>query len=106
MKAGRLRHRCTLKALLRIPDGMGGYQEDWQSLRLCWAEITLPTGRTEPVAQQLQATVTAEIRARYAADLQAGRRLVCGDITYQIEAALPDNRRTAVLLLCSSVPNP
>lgn len=85
---------------------MGGHTETWPPQRQFWAEITLPTGRTQPVAQQLQATVTAEIIARYNAELQAGRRVSHSGRTYLIEAALPDNKKTLVRLLCSSVPNP
>lgn len=104
MQAGRLRNRCSLQAEQRTPDGMGGYQQGWTELRKVWAEITIPTGRTEVVAQQLQSVVTAEIRCRPAADLIAGRRLVHGGATYRIEAALPDNRNSMLRLLCSSVP--
>lgn len=106
MKAGRLRHRCALKSLERLPDGMGGHTEDWAHIRYIWGEITLPTGRTEPVAQQLQATVTAEIITRPALDLAVGCRLVSRAMTYKIEAVLPDNKNTLLRLLCSSVPNP
>lgn len=106
MQAGRLRHRCSLQAEQRTPDGMGGYQQGWVELRQVWAEIALPTGRTDVVAQQLQPVVTAEIRTRPAADLIAGRRLVHGGTTYRIEAALPDNRNSMLRLLCSSVPQP
>lgn len=106
MRAGPLRNRCSLQAEQRTPDGMGGYQQGWLELRKVWAEITLPTGRTDVVAQQLQAVVTAELRTRPAADLIAGRRLVHGGATYRIEAALPDNRNSLLRLLCSSITNP
>lgn len=106
MRAGPLRNRCSLHTQQRTPDGLGGYTEAWVELRKVWAEITLPTGRTDQVAQQLQSTVTAEIRTRYAADLQPGRRLVHGGITYTIEAPLPDNQRSMLRLLCSSVATP
>lgn len=101
-----MRHRCSLQADQRTPDGVGGYTQDWVELRKVWAEITLPTGRVSNVAQQLTAVVSAEIRARPAADLIAGRRLVARGITYRIEAALPDNVNSMVRLLCSSVANP
>lgn len=106
MQAGKLRHRCSLQAEQRTLDGMGGYQQGWVELRQVWAEITIPTGRTEVVAQQLQAVVTAEIRTRPAADLVAGRRLVHGGVTYRIEAVLPATRNSLLRLLCSSIPQP
>ncbi|WP_448678966.1 phage head closure protein [Pseudomonas nicosulfuronedens] len=102
MRAGPLRHLASLQALQRVPDGGGGYSEHWVELRKVWVEITMPTGRTSTVASQLQATVTAEIRARPADDLIAGRRLVHKK-TYTIEATLEDNTSDMLRLLCSSV---
>lgn len=106
MEAGRLRHRLTLQSQQRVPDGMGGYVEGWADLRQLWAEVTTPSGRVATVAQQLTAVVSAEIRTRPAADLQAGRRLVSKTETYTIQAALPENDLSMVRLLCSSVANP
>lgn len=103
MRAGLLRHRASLQAPQRVPDGAGGFAEQWVELRKVWVEITLPTGRVAPVANQLQALVSAEIRARPAADLVAGRRLVHRETTYLIEAALPDNQNSMLRLLCSNV---
>lgn len=90
----------------RVSDDMGGGVDGWTAIRTVWAEITIPTGRTSPVAQQMSAEITAEIRVRYASDLVAGLRLANAGMTYLIEAALPDNDRTMLRLLCSNVPNP
>lgn len=101
-----MRHRCSVLSLQEIPDGYGGYSEGWVELRKVWAEITIPTGRTAVVAQQVVNLVTAEIRVRPAADLVAGLRVVDGAATYLVEAALPDNERSMLRLLCSNVPHP
>lgn len=106
MKAGRMRHRCSLLVQERVGDGVGGYREEWVELRKVWAEITTPTGRVAVAAQQLTAEVAAEVRCRPADDLQAGRRLVARNVTYRIEAVLPDNFNSMVRMLCSSVPHP
>ena len=107
MRAGPLRHRTALQSQQRVPDGGGGYSEQWIELRKVWTEITTPTGRVATVADQLQAVVSAEIRARPAADLVAGRRLVHARLgittTYLIEAALLDNETSMLRLLCSNV---
>ncbi|WP_219061422.1 head-tail adaptor protein [Pseudomonas sp. UMAB-08] len=103
MRAGPLRHRCSVQQQARIPDGMGGYKQGWAELRKVWAEITVPTGRTSVVAQQITALVTAEIRVRPATDLVAGLRIVDGTTRYFIEAALPDNAHSMLRLLCSLV---
>ncbi len=103
MRAGQLRHRASLQAKQMAPDGMGGHSEQWVELRKVWVEITTPTGRVATVANQLQALVSAEIRARPASDLVAGRRLVHRSTIYSIEAALQDNKASMLRLLCSNV---
>ncbi|KRV76385.1 head-tail adaptor protein [Pseudomonas citronellolis] len=103
MRAGPLRHRVALQALVKVPDGGGGFSEVWVEQRKVWVRITLPTGRTSSVANQLQAVVSAEIQARPSGDLIAGRRLVHKTVTYVIEAALPDNDISMLRLLCSSL---
>ncbi|WP_341522997.1 head-tail adaptor protein [Pseudomonas sp. G.S.17] len=106
MRAGPLRHRCIVQKSQKVPDGGGGYSQGWVSLREIWAEVTMPTGRTAPVSQQIKNLVTAEIRVRPAPDLLAGLRIVNNGTTYLIEAALPDNEHSMLRLLCSNVPNP
>lgn len=62
------------------------------------------------MAEQIEAMVTAEIRARPQPNAVAGNRLVNVrngvSTTYLIEAALLDNETTMLRILCSSVPNP
>ncbi|WP_322614212.1 head-tail adaptor protein [Pseudomonas sp. BIC9C] len=110
MRAGPMKHRCALQAQVRVPNGSGGFNVTWAEIGKLWAEITLPTGRIAPVAEQLTAIVTAEIRVRPRRDVVAGCRLVevVGGITktYLIEAVLLDNDSTMLRLPCSNVPNP
>ena len=101
-----MRHRVTIQAMTRIADGIGGYSESWAPIATVWASVDKPSGKIVAFAGQLDAVVTAEIRTRYRADIAAQMRLVHGGITYRIEAALPDNRRTQLQLLCSSVEHP
>jgi len=110
MRAGPLRHRCTLFKPVLIKNKTGGFDTTWVEIGKPWAEITLPTGRTAPVAEQLKVIVTAEIRIRPRADAVAGNRLVHVfrgiSTTYLIGAALLNNERDMLRLLCSNVPNP
>lgn len=110
MRAGPLRHRCTMFKPVLTKNKTGGFDTSWVELVKLWCEITMPTGRTAPVAEQLKAVVAAEIRIRPRADAVAGNRLVrtANGIatTYLIEAALPNNERDMLRLLCSNVPNP
>lgn len=106
MRAGPLKHRCDLASPHLARNTSGGATKAWLDAGKVWAEITMPTGRVAPVAEQLKATITAEIRIRPRTDIAAEWRLTYRGVTYQVEAALLDNDRTMMRLLCSSVPNP
>ncbi|MGF0241246.1 head-tail adaptor protein [Rhodococcus sp. IEGM1300] len=110
MRAGSMRHRCMMQKPERVKNTTGGFDTTWSNLGKLWVEITIPTGRISPVAEQLKALVTAEIRIRPRVDAVAGNRLVHTvkgvSTTYLIEAALPNNERDMLRLLCSNVPNP
>ena len=110
MRAGPMRHRCAMHKPVRVKNGSGGFEVTWPEVGKLWAEITFPTGRISPVAEQLTAVVTAEIRIRPRTDAVAGNRLVHTvkgiSTTYLIEAALLNNERDMLRLLCSNVPNP
>lgn len=106
MRAGPLDRRCSLLRSEEVRRPGGGASVAWVEAGKVWAEINLPTGRIAAVADQLTAVVTAEIRVRYRKTIVAGMRIVCGDTTYLIEAALPDKARAMMRLLCSNVSNP
>ncbi|MBS4090437.1 head-tail adaptor protein [Pseudomonas rustica] len=110
MRAGPMRHRCTMFKPVLTKNKTGGFDTTWAEIGKPWCEITLPTGRVSPVAEQLKVVVTAEIRIRPRADAVAGNRLVHTakgiTTTYLIGAALIDNENTMLRLLCSNVPNP
>lgn len=103
-----MRHRCRLSKYERVQNDTGGYDQVWVEVGEVWAEITMPTGRTAPVAEQLQAVVSAEIRIRPRSDIAAGWRLTekRTGTTYSVEAKLLNNERDMLRLLCSSVSNP
>ncbi|CAM4005297.1 phage head closure protein [Pseudomonas wadenswilerensis] len=106
MRAGPLKHRCVVTKPHRQKNASGGAEETWLDAGKVWAEITMPTGRVAPVAEQLQAVISAEVRIRPRADIVAGWRLACDGVTYKVEAPLLDNDRTMQRLLCSTIPNP
>ncbi|UBM27186.1 phage head closure protein [Pseudomonas sp. p1(2021b)] len=108
MKAGPMRHRCRLSKYERVQNDTGGYDQAWVEVGEVWAEITMPTGRTAPVAEQVEAVISAEVRIRPRADIAVGWRLAekRSGTTYTVEARLLNNERDMLRLLCSSVPNP
>lgn len=110
MRAGRLRHSCTMFKPVLTKNKSGGFDITWTEIGNLWAEIAMPTGRVSPIAEQLKAVIIAEIRIRPRADAIAGNRLVHTvkgvATTYLIGAALLNNERDMLRLLCSNVPNP
>ena len=106
MRAGPMNKRCTLLQSQSVERPGGGFAVSWVEFGKVWAEIAIPTGRTAPMADRLEATVTAEIKIRYRADVVTGARLTSSVGTYLVEAALPDRDPAMLRLLCSSVTNP
>lgn len=108
MRAGPLRHQVSLQSETQQSDGMGGGRKTWAEYGKTWVGIDSPSGRTSPVAQQLQATVTVEITMRPRKDVQPGHRIYhkSTDTTYVVEAVLPDNAVSMLRVLCSTLPDP
>ncbi|MGC9742289.1 phage head closure protein [Pseudomonas sp. P1B16] len=108
MRAGPLRNRCQVTFPHQERNKSGGATETWlpATPSEMWAEIRTPSGRMTAVAEGLTAVVTAEIIARPRSDITAGWRITRRGVTYKVEAVLPDNDRSLMRLLCSSVPNP
>ncbi|NWC24077.1 head-tail adaptor protein [Pseudomonas tolaasii] len=110
MRAGPMRHRCTMFKPVLTKTKSGGFDTTWVEIGKLWAEITMPTGRIAPIAEKLTALITAEIRIRPREDVVAGNRLVETvkgiTTTYLIGAVLIDNENTMLRLPCSNVPNP
>lgn len=91
---GRLRHRLTLEAASRTPDGGGGASETWTTVAEVWAGIT-PTGGIEVVdADALTGRVSHEIVFRYRPDVVPAMRLRGSTRLFEIAAVINvDERR-------------
>ncbi|MEO8651001.1 MAG: phage head closure protein [Hyphomicrobiaceae bacterium] len=98
---GRLRHRLTLEAANRTPDGGGGASETWTTIAEIWAEIT-PTGGAESVdADALTGRVSHEIVLRYRPDVAPVMRLRSAARLFEITAVIDvDERQRWLKCLC------
>ena len=98
---GRLRHRLTLEAASRTPDGGGGAEETWTAVADVWAEIT-PTGGAESVdADALTGRVSHEIVLRYRPDVAPVMRLRSDARLFEIAAVIDvDERQRWLKCLC------
>ena len=103
MRAGPLRHLCTLRALTETKDELNQPVKGWADIGKVWAEIKTPSGRMYDAASQMQAQISAEINIRYRRDVVAGQHLVCDGITYEVIAPLPTNQRDMLKLMCKTV---
>ena len=103
MRAGPLRHPCTLRALTETKDELNQPVKGWADIGKVWAEIKTPSGRMYDAASQMQAQISAEINIRYRRDVVAGQHLVHDGITYEIIAPLPTNQRDMLKLMCKTV---
>ena len=104
MRAGPMRHRCSLQRQGAPLDAFGQpAPAEWVELAKIWAEIRSVSGRAWLGAAAEQSSVTVEINIRYRPGVAAGMRLVEGAMIYEIVAVLPDNQRDMTKLMCKTV---
>lgn len=104
MRAGPLRRRVEIQQRIESQIGGGETVWNWEPVETLWAEISSLSGRELFVAQQVASEVTTRIRIRFCPHVQPKMRAVetvAGVPTYyDITAALPDERRTWINLMC------
>lgn len=100
-RIGALRHRLTIEAVSRVPDGGGGAIETWLPVADVWGAIT-PTGGLEATpAEAVAGSVTHSILVRHRADIVPAMRLRLGARLFEISAVVDiDERRRHLKLLC------
>lgn len=65
MNIGKLRHRVVIQALQPVPDGGGGYTEDWVDTATVWANVEPLQGSTFVQAQKLKVQLTHRVTMRF-----------------------------------------
>ena len=105
MASGPMRHRVTLQQYTHTVDAYGGVAEGWTDEVTVWASVEPVGGKTFFEARQAQSEVTHRVRIRNFGVVSgiraAGWRLTLGDQVYSITAAMPNNRRSEIVLLCA-----
>ncbi len=98
---GRLRHRLTLEAASRAPDGGGGADENWSAIATIWASIAPASGAETVDADALRGRISHEIVFRYRSGIAPAMRLRHGTRMFDIAAVLDvDERRRWLKCLC------
>lgn len=77
MTAVTLNRSLTLEALVRVPDGLGGFTESWIARGSLWAEIVPGSGRDLPGEEIILSAVPLRITVR-AAPMGASSRPIAG----------------------------
>lgn len=107
LKAGSLNSLVDLLLRPSQPDAWGQVDPSgaWQLHRKAWADVRTVNGASAIKADAPVSAVKASIRLRYCTDVQAGMRVRCGAVLYEVEAVLPDTKgRQHVDLVCTVVP--
>jgi SPP1 family predicted phage head-tail adaptor len=96
---GALRTELSLQAVTAVPDGFGGFAEEW-------TEVATVFGRIEPLAadsrfgaDQTLETVTHRITLRHRQGLQSGMRFSKADRVFDI-VTVHDPDETGRYLVC------
>ncbi|WP_099139665.1 phage head closure protein, partial [Xenorhabdus hominickii] len=72
---------------------------EWQDVATVWAEVKHLSGRELLSAGAEMAEVTVRVWLRYRRDVTAAYRMVFRDQVYDIQAVIPDPKRTQLELL-------
>lgn len=99
MRAGTLRHRVTLQQAETVRDAYGGTSSQFVDVATVWGSLEAVSGREFFSAQQVQSEVTHKLTLRFCPDVTADMRVVFGAKVFGIEAVLPDNRQTRLVLM-------
>jgi len=104
MRIGDLRHRISLQELVSIPDGMGGFSEEWQDVATVWASVEPLRGQERYLAQQTLQEVTHKVTMRYREGVSTRMRIFFGGRLFTIKAILdPEERHKWLEILCSEI---
>jgi len=100
-----LKQRAALQSRTLVPDGGGGYTEDWQTVGHAWVQIT-PLGTDEKFGPDaIETRIRHRIVMRTCDDVVAGMRALVGVRSFAIHAVL--DRCTAnplMTLMCEELP--
>lgn len=109
MRAGRLRHRVTIRNLVETQSTITGQMaQSWSTLSTAvWASIDPITSRSykeQFVAQQHLSQIDCVITVRYLSGISVKGKVINGSAEYNIEAIFDTEERNRELqLMCSRV---
>lgn len=103
LEAGRLNRWVALERRVESTNDMGEVTWTWEVVTRMWAEIVPLNGREAIAAQQVQSDINTAIWIRWRPGVIAKMRvveLINPATAYDIQAPLPNARRTGIKLMC------
>ena len=101
MRAGKLRHRVTIKKQTDAKDEYGERLDDWVDVATVWAAVEPLRGREFFEAFRENAEVTTRIRIRYRDDVDRTMIVQHGTTEFEILHIIhPEVRKRELQLMC------
>lgn len=106
MRSGEMRHRLSIQEHRYVGQNpvTGEVIYEWVETGHMWAKVEGVRGDEFLAAAAEQAETTWRIITRYRTDIEISqtKRLVLDGVTFNIKAALPDNRRRQLVLMAET----
>lgn len=103
MRAGKLRSRATIMALVGADDALGQPSTTWQDVAVVWADVRFVSGIETIKAGREVSTSKASIQIRYLSGITAAMRINVDGVDYNIVDVVPDAKRAFLTLICEAV---
>lgn len=87
-KAGKLRHRVAIEAVVRTPDLGGGASETWVQVAEAWAEIVPARGNEQLTADQIEGQVSHVLHLRAGFAIEPAMRIRWGARVLEIRSVI------------------
>jgi len=102
MSAGQLRNRVDLQSRVDTVDDIGQPSSSWLTVASVWADVRYQTGISSIKAGADASMVKVSIRMRHR-QVNAGQRIIYGDVVFSIESVQPDMRKAYVDCVCEVI---
>ena len=98
-----MKHRIKLMRRADGVDSVGQPSKGWILASEIWADVRFQSGAEVMRAGAEASVVKASIRIRARPDVDATMRAAYKDLTFDIQAVLPDNDRSFAFLVCEAI---
>lgn len=101
MRAGRLRHRITIRQRSTGKDAAGAPVDTWIDVATIWSRVEIVSGRERWASEHTANSYSAAISIRNRTDLKEDMRVIFGSRTLDIKAIIdPNGYGKELKLLC------